>query len=208
MRTLTKALNVPGIVKLPLQRITHVSLRISGRVEEILIKSGDKVEVGQKLATIRSLEIENLHVELNEANSRLKGLEGSLSLRRDLLQRSISTELERYRIDLVSALNKVKLAKQSAERAQDLSDKILPAKEIRERESAYVIASGELEGVRKKLRLLGLSDKEIDRLGAGSGGKSAMEILSLSLRELTKKFTPLESGEALQRAYQSRSRIS
>ncbi|MCI0529683.1 MAG: efflux RND transporter periplasmic adaptor subunit, partial [Nitrospira sp.] len=196
-RTLAKVLEVPGVIKLPPQQITNVSPRISGRVEEILVKPGDKVEVGQKLATLRSLEIENLHVELNEATNRLKALEQSLTLRREVLQRAIGTELERNRIELISAINKVKLAKQDVERAKNLSDKILPAKEIQQRESEYAVALGELEGVKKKLRLLGLSDKEIDRLSISSDGKSAMEALSLSPKELAKKLTPLESGEAL-----------
>jgi cobalt-zinc-cadmium efflux system membrane fusion protein len=197
IRTLAKVIEIPGIIKLPPQRITHVSPRISGRVEEILVRPGDKVEVGQKLAMLRSLEIENLHVELSEAINRLRALEESLALRKGVLQRVIRNELERNRIELVNAGNKVKLAKQSLERAKSLSDKILPAKEIQQRESEYALALGELEGVKKKLRLLGLSDKEIDRLGSTTEGRSAMDILSLSPKELLKKLTPLEGNEAL-----------
>lgn len=196
-RPLEKVLEVPGTIKLPPDRITNISPRTSSRVEEILVKSGDKVEVGQKLATLRSLEIENLHVELTEANNRLKALEQSLAVRREVLQRIIGTELEQNWIDLISALNKVKLAKQSLDRAKDLSDKIIPAKDIQQRESEYAVALRELEGVKKKLRLLGLSDKEIDRLSVNSDGKSAMDTLSLSPKEIVKKLTPLESTEAL-----------
>jgi len=196
-RTIARVVEVPGIIKLPPQRMTGVSPRISGRVEEILVKPGDRVEEGQKLAILRSLEIENLHVELDEATNRLKALEESLTLRREVLQRAIGTELEKNRIELISASNKVRLAKQNMERAKDLSDKILPAKEIQQRESEYAVALGELEGVKKKLRLLGLSDKEIDRLSSHTDGKSAMEVLSLSPKELARKFTPLESNEAL-----------
>ncbi len=197
IRTLAKVVEVPGIIKLPPQRMTGVSPRISGRVEEILVQPGDKVEVGQKLATLRSLEIENLHVELTEVTNRLKALEASLTLRREVLQRAIGNELERNRIELINAGNKVKLAKQSMERAKSLSDKILPAKEIQQRESEYLMALGELEGVKKKLRLLGLSDKEIDRLNSNTDSKSVIDILSLSPKELIKKFSPLESNEAL-----------
>ena len=56
-RSIDTVLPLYGSVKIDPDRHAHVTTRISGRVEQLFVRVGDRVEKGQKLATIQSRQL-------------------------------------------------------------------------------------------------------------------------------------------------------
>ncbi len=79
-------------VALPWNRQAIVSTLMPGRITSVLIKPGESVRAGQKLAELESLELETLQVEMLQASEALRLSEQLLEQRRHLVEQGAITK--------------------------------------------------------------------------------------------------------------------
>ncbi len=78
MRLLLGALEVPAEVKVNPDRIAHVASLAPGRLSEINAKLGDRVERGDVLAVVRSVELGKIRADLSVARARERAARADL----------------------------------------------------------------------------------------------------------------------------------
>lgn len=91
-RTLAGILETTGHVDFDRDRLAHVSPRISGRVHTVSVTLGDRVQPGQTLAVIDSIELGRAKSELLRARAELDLARQTLAREQSLLQDRITSE--------------------------------------------------------------------------------------------------------------------
>ena len=129
MRPLEEVIRFSGVISADPNREAFVSPRVPGKVEAIYVTLGDEVTKGQKLLELRSIELENLKVEL------------------------------------LQALTNFNLLGKDRARIEGLVKKgIVPSKELIKVQSDDEKAEREVEGIKRRLVLLGLAEQEVDQI--------------------------------------------
>ena len=73
-----------SVLVTPWQKHAFATSRLAGRIEELRFRAGEVVEAGQALADIKSVELENLQLELLTARKEVRLLAKMLSSSTDL----------------------------------------------------------------------------------------------------------------------------
>ena len=156
---------LPGVLKPVPDRVALVTSRTSGKVVDIHAILGQRVEKGQDLIEVQSVEVEKLQLELLQAEARVR------------------VEILKLETELTQAQNKLRLAQADADRNRLLVDKGIGARkdliaaenqlqavqnEIaglgRQVELARIGSRAEVEGLIRQLGLLGLPAADIERM--------------------------------------------
>ncbi len=135
LRAIEEVVGVNGMIESHPDLTVAISPRIEGKIVSAWGLPGDRVENGQKLVEIRSLELESLQTDLIQAWNRLGHANTDLNLSREL----------------------------TARKAIAVRD--LLRKEMEQRQAAR-----EVEGLEARLRLIGISEHEIERIKSASRG--------------------------------------
>lgn len=129
MRPLEDVITFSGVISADPNREAFVSPRVPGKVEAVYVTLGEEVTKGQKLLELRSVELENLQVEL------------------------------------LQALTNFKLLGKDRARIEGLVEKrIVASKDLLKVQSDYEKAEREVEGIKRRLALLGLAEGEVDQI--------------------------------------------
>ncbi len=151
----------------------HVTTPVTGRVEEVLVRTGDHIAEGKPLITIRSTDIEQLESDLLQNEGQVLA-----DKKRDLLQidSDLATTQEGLKLS-ISTFNRLKnlveekIASQAdfeAARTALEKDKINLASLKRKRDATESLSIERLrlitEPMKQKLRLLGVSQTELEKL--------------------------------------------
>ena len=112
-RLLLGALEVPAEVKVNPDRIAHVASLAPGRLSEINAKLGDRVERGDVLAVVRSVELGRIRADLSIARARERAARADLERLQVLASEGIAAKkrLTEARARSESATAEVKAAK-------------------------------------------------------------------------------------------------
>ncbi len=169
-KLLNFAVKTTGDVSADANLLTHVTTPVNGRVSEVLVSVGDKVEEGKPLIMIRSTDIEQSEGDLLQNEAQVNA-----DLKRDLLQSSsdIATaeaqltlsESTFKRMDNLLVEKVASRADVEAAHTQYEKDRI-NLESLRRKREATVSLSEErmkllLDPIKQKLNLLGVSNKEI-----------------------------------------------
>ena len=98
-RPIEQIVRATGVISPQPNREATVASRVQGKVETIYVNLGQRVEKGQRLADLQSLEMENLQVELVSASSNLTVLKKDRERVEVLVQKGIAASKELYRIE-------------------------------------------------------------------------------------------------------------
>jgi len=165
MRPFEDVRRLPGVIKPAPDRVAVVTSRTAGKVVEIHAALGQRVEKGEDLIEVQSVEVEKLQLELLQAEARAR------------------VEVLKLETDLTQAQNRLRLAQADADRNRLLVDKGIGARkdliaaenqlqavqnEIaglgRQIELARLSSRAEVEGLIRQLGLLGLPAADIERM--------------------------------------------
>lgn len=86
--------HVTGVLEFDAQRLAAVGSRISGRVAEVHVIEGSKVEAGELLATLESAELGTAQAEIAAAEARLAMAERDVARKQSLLAEGITSQRE------------------------------------------------------------------------------------------------------------------
>lgn len=153
--------------------LTRVTAPLTGRVQQAYKSVGDYVKEGEPLLEIRSTDVEQAEADLLQNDSLVRS-----DLQRDLLQIDSDIKQGQAQVRLseatflrMSSLVTEKIASRAdfeSARTQFEKDKIALAANIRQRSATVALADERIkllnEPIRQKLRLLGESDSEIDKV--------------------------------------------
>ncbi len=105
MRRVTIPLAVPGTVMTPDTRTSHVGSIVEGRIEEVLVLPGDRVEAGTPLFHIHSHEMAVAHRDVVTAQAELTVAQAAYERSRKLLEAEAVSreEVERRRAQFEAA---------------------------------------------------------------------------------------------------------
>lgn len=170
-RTLNSSVKVTGEVLANADMMTHVTTPVTGRVTEVLVHIGDRIEQGKPLLNIRSTDIEQSEADLLQNASQV-----SADLKRDLLQIDSDTATDEAQLKLsestfkrINNLVEEKIASRAdfeTARTQLEKDRIALDALKRKRAATIELSKERMqlmtEPTKTKLRLLGVSDKEIE----------------------------------------------
>ena len=91
---------IPGRVSLQTSARINVGALVEGRVEEVMVRPGDRVEAGTRLLRIQSTGGGQTRAEAEQAAARLEGAEESLRRYTTMVARGVGTELERFEAEI------------------------------------------------------------------------------------------------------------
>lgn len=171
--SLDSSVDVTGLVLANANLLTHVTTPVTGRVTEVMVSIGDRINEGQTLAYVRSPDIEQSEADLLQNEGQIKA-----DLKRDLMQ---------VDSDLSQAAAQLKLSKSTFSRIDALySDKIAARADYeiaktnydkdqitletnqRKRQTTIVLSNEHMkvtvEPIKQKLRLLGVSESQIEKV--------------------------------------------
>src|SRR5690606_27640699 len=86
--------HVTGVLEFDAQRLAAVGSRISGRVAEVHVIEGSKVEADQELATLVSAELGTAQAEIAAAEALLAAAERDVARKESLLAEGITSQRE------------------------------------------------------------------------------------------------------------------
>jgi RND family efflux transporter MFP subunit len=161
LKPIEAVLKVNGVIKAQPNRIAAVSSPLGGIVQKIYKNLGDKVQKGQPLAEIQSLELNDLQIEFIQAHRDLSRLETTFDQLRKTSADKIALELRNQQIELKESFDNYNRLFTSLERLKILSaQKIL--KELEDLQSELLQADAEAKVAEAALqRVKALSEKEI-----------------------------------------------
>jgi len=153
--------------------LAHVTAPIVGRVTEVSASVGQHVREGQALVSLRSQDIGQAEADLLQNEAQVRA-----DLKRDLLQVDWDIKVSEAHLKLtesafkrISGLADEKIASRAdfeAARAHFEEDKVSLEALKRKRESTIALSQERMklltEPIKQKLRLLNVSDAEIDRI--------------------------------------------
>jgi len=87
---------IPGRVSLQTSARINLGALVEGRVEEVLVRPGDRVEAGTPLLRVQSTGGGQTRADAEQAAARLEGAEESLRRYTAMVARGVGTELERF----------------------------------------------------------------------------------------------------------------
>ncbi|MCS7241126.1 efflux RND transporter periplasmic adaptor subunit [Candidatus Caldatribacterium sp.] len=166
----------------PLSKV-EVIAEESGRVAEVLVREGDKVEKGQLLLR---LDTQDLEISRTQILAQLKSAQIDL---RELLAQPTEVELRSKEAQYTEALLSLEEAKKTLARNEKLfaqgavSQEELEASrnEVIRREKAFLVAQAELEETRKKPK-----PEDVER------AKARVEEIEASLRSIERRISKAE----------------
>jgi membrane fusion protein (multidrug efflux system) len=91
-RTVERKVFAPAAVLLHPEAHAFATTQLPGRIEQVLVKPGDRVEQDQPLALVRSLELERLELERTTARFELELASQELERVEDLVRKGIRTQ--------------------------------------------------------------------------------------------------------------------
>jgi len=165
------AVKVTGEVLADANLQTHVTTPVTGRVTEVLVHIGDRINEGKELVNIRSTDIEQAEADLltnaNQVKADLK--QALLQIDCDLATAQAQLKLSESTFKRISSLVDEKIASRAefeAAKTQLEKDKIALDSSIHKREATIELSKERMELMtepnKMKLRLLGVSDVEIN----------------------------------------------
>lgn len=160
-------------VQADINLVTHVNSPVSGRIAEVHANLGDKVGDGSVLLTVRSPDVEQAEADLLQQDAQIRS-----DMQKDLLQ---------IDSDIITGKTQLNFAKSSFDRSKQLYDEKIASKADydnaftqyqkslqdlealkRKRSATVEIANNKLRLVlgpyQQRLRLLGLSDEQVNKL--------------------------------------------
>jgi cobalt-zinc-cadmium efflux system membrane fusion protein len=105
--------HVTGVLEFDAQRLAAVGSRISGRVAEVHVIEGSKVEADQELATLVSAELGTAQAEIAAAEALLAAAERDVARKESLLAEGITSQRE---LDLAKSTRAIAAAQLRAAR--------------------------------------------------------------------------------------------
>lgn len=150
LRGTTGTFQITGVVGPNQTRLAHVRLLSRGRIEKVYVRAGDRVRAGQPLVAYDNIELGELIGEYASAKATLE-----------------------------KANAEAEVSKRSVERAQKLIELGAVTKaEYEKREAEYKSAlasinmqKAQVAMVEQKMRRFGMTDADIDKLGAGADNR-------------------------------------
>src|SRR5690606_8604396 len=92
MTEVSPVVHVTGVLEFDELRIAEVGSRISGRVKEVKVIEGTKVEAGDELATLDSAELGKAQAEISAVVAKAELAERDKERKRRLLQEGIASQ--------------------------------------------------------------------------------------------------------------------
>lgn len=151
----------------------HVTTPVTGRVEEVLVRTGDHIAEGKPLLNIRSTDIEQLESDLlqNEGQVRADLKRDLLQIDSDLATTQEGLKLSESTFNRLKNLVEEKIASQAdfeAARTALEKDRINLESLKRKRDATISLSNERMrlitEPIKQKLRLLGVTLTELDKL--------------------------------------------
>ena len=172
-RKLDMEVTVTGEVLANANTQTHVTTPVTGRVTEILVSLGDHIEAGKPLLIIRSTDIQQAETDLlqnaQQVRSDLK--QALMQIDCDTATAEASVKLDEKIYKRLKGLFEEKIASQADFQVAETTlqkDQISLSSLSRKREATISLSTEKLklvtEPAKTKLRLLGISDEEIDKV--------------------------------------------
>jgi multidrug efflux pump subunit AcrA (membrane-fusion protein) len=172
-KILDLAVKCNGEVLADANLMRHVTTPVTGRVEEVLVRTGDHIAEGKPLLNIRSTDIEQMESDLLQNEGQVRA-----DLKRDLLQidSDLATiqeglKLSESTFNRLKSLVEEKIASQAdfeAARTALEKDRINLASLKRKRDATVSLSSERMrlitEPMKQKLRLLGVSAVDLAKL--------------------------------------------
>jgi len=90
----TPVVHVTGVLEFDALRLAAVGSRIAGRVVDVEVIEGSKVEVGQELGTIVSAELGTAQADIAAAEARVQAAQRDVARKRSLLAEGITSQRE------------------------------------------------------------------------------------------------------------------
>ena len=172
-RKLDMEVTVTGEVQANANTQTHVTTPVTGRVTDILVNLGDHVVADKTLLVIRSTDIQQAETDLlqnaQQVRSDLK--QALVQIECDTATAEASVKLDEKVFKRLKGLFEEKIASQADFQIAEttlLKDQINLTGLNRKREATISLSTEKMklttEPAKTKLRLLGVSDEEIDRV--------------------------------------------
>jgi RND family efflux transporter MFP subunit len=190
-QTIEQVLNIPGVVKVPSDRMALVTSRLPARIEKVYVNVGDVAKQGAPLLDLRSTEVEKLQVELLRTVKSLSIVEQSYARTKELTTNTVLTELEQLQQELIKAHGALQLAAAAVERTQQLSDKVVARKDLLAAQTEQQHARGAYDAALRKLRTYGVTEAQIRTILNGGLDKSVLTNLGLSPQAAVQKYLVL-----------------
>jgi RND family efflux transporter MFP subunit len=190
-QTIEQVLNIPGVVKVPPDRVALVTSRLPARIEKVYVNVGDVIKQGAPLLDLRSTEVEKLQVDLLRTVKSLSIVEQSYARTKELTSNTVLTELEQLQQELIKAHGALQLATAAVERTQQLSDKVLPRKDLLAAQTEQQHARSTYDAALRKLRTYGVTEAQIRTILNGGLDKSVLTNLGLSPQAAVQKYLVL-----------------
>jgi ABC exporter DevB family membrane fusion protein len=152
----------PGRVE-PISEEISISAQVSGRLREVLIEEGDRVERGQVLAV----------VENRDYLARVRSTEAELLLKEAHLRRLVNGAREQERREAAAAVAEAETVMEHARlelsrQRNLLKDGVVSSQEAETAEREARVAEARVEAARERYSLLEAGPREEDRAGAES----------------------------------------
>jgi len=137
LRPLEDVRRIPGEIKPHPDRVALVTSRTPGKIVDINAKIGERVQKGQDVIEVQSLEVEKLELDLIQAENKYRA------------------ERSKLELDLTQAENKLRLAEAEASRNRLLVEKGIGArKDLIAAENQLQAVQNEIAGVKRQTELL------------------------------------------------------
>jgi len=137
LRPLEDIRRIPGEIKPHPDRVALVTSRTPGKIVDIHVKIGERVQKGQDVIEVQSLEVEKLELDLIQAENKYRA------------------ERSKLELDLTQAENKLRLAEAEASRNRLLVEKGIGArKELIAAENQLQAVQNEIAGAKRQTELL------------------------------------------------------
>lgn len=94
MAPLDEVITVPATVEVPPTLRSFASSRVSGRVEQVLVRTGMRVTEGQPVAMVRSIEAGDLLVEYQRARASARFLDDAVARTRRVVEQKVAAARE------------------------------------------------------------------------------------------------------------------
>ena len=172
-RTLNISVKTTGEVLANANLMTHVTTPVTGRITQIFVSIGDHIGEGKPLLEIRSTDIEQVEADIlqnvNQVQADLK--QNLIQIDSDMATAAASIKLSESTYNRLKDLLEEKIASRAdfeTARTNYEKDKITLDAQHRKRDATISLSKERLklltEPSKQKLRLLGVSDTEIERV--------------------------------------------
>jgi len=185
-----KGINITGQLETLFDQQVEVTTNTAGKVVELMVKQGDKVEQGQPIAVISSLELLELQGDSLDRQTQAQGdLEQAL-VNVDLAQQDLQRQQEIAEAQITSARTDLMVAQERYERDLELEKEgALPRRQMLESKAQLARVESELQ---QALSRRGIIQAEAELKRAQAAVKSAQKSLDLSDRTYKTRLRQLQ----------------